>query len=179
MFVFPIPKTVTEKMDSVQMRFWWKKQKGNKGCYFVKWKKVAQPRELGGLNIKQTEIMNLALLAKLSRRMLHPQDALWYKIMKGKYFPLSDPFSDPLTNTGSWIWNGICRGLDIIKKYVVWEVGNGDSVCIWKDKWIPSIPTTVNNQFYSSCMKTVSQLIDADTKSWNLPMLNALLIMTL
>ncbi|XP_026451335.1 uncharacterized protein LOC113351597 [Papaver somniferum] len=65
-------------------------------------------------------------------------------------------------------------GIKIIKKYVVWDVGDGSDIQIWKHIWIPSISSNVPSHFSSTNMITVSQLIDDDTKSWNLQTLNAL-----
>ncbi|XP_026451444.1 uncharacterized protein LOC113351721 [Papaver somniferum] len=90
MSVFPIPKTLTDKMDAIQMRFRRNKQKGKRGGYFKKWKTIAQPRFLGD----------------------------------GKYFHNFDPLNDSLTANGSWIWNDICRGLEIVKKYACWKILN-------------------------------------------------------
>ena len=31
----------------------------------------------------------------------------------------------------------ILRGLELLKKGVVWRVGNNDSIRIWEDLWVP------------------------------------------
>ncbi|XP_026410582.1 uncharacterized protein LOC113305796 [Papaver somniferum] len=161
--VFPMPKELTDKLDSIQMRFWWGKKDGEKDCFPKGWIDIALPKELGGLNIRQTDILNLTLLAKLAWRMVENPDDKWSCILRGKYFMNANPLCDSVPKQGSWIWKGICTGLDIIKKNYVWEIGNGKSIHIWKDNWIPNMhrpPST--------------QLIDHDMKCWKLETINAL-----
>ncbi|XP_026436029.1 uncharacterized protein LOC113333876 [Papaver somniferum] len=68
--VFPMPKKLTDRLDSIQMNFWWNKSKKRRG---------------------------------------------------------------------SFIWKGICMGLEIIREHCCWEIGDGKSVSIWDDKWIPDL----------------------------------------
>ncbi|XP_026417206.1 uncharacterized protein LOC113312685 [Papaver somniferum] len=58
MVVFQMPKKLTDKLDTIHMRFWWNKKEGKKGMFFKKWKEVALAKELGELGIKQSSIMN-------------------------------------------------------------------------------------------------------------------------
>ena len=37
---------------------------------------------------------------------------------------------------GSYAWKSILSVKDVIKKGMVWRVGNGQSVCIREDKWL-------------------------------------------
>lgn len=94
--------------------------------------------------------------------------------MKEKYFHVVNPLTDIVNKQGSWIWQGICTGLNIIKRHYIWEIGDGTSVQIWKDTWIPNMHRPPDSHFSSFNMKTVNQLIDQDSKSWNSDILNAL-----
>ncbi|XP_026434352.1 uncharacterized protein LOC113331933 [Papaver somniferum] len=91
-----------------------------------------------------------------------------------KYFPNCFPLSDEVSENGSWIWRGICKGLKIVKQHYCWELADGKDINIWKDKWIHGCQNLVPSTNWSSNMVHVSQLIDQDTKSWNLSMLNTL-----
>lgn len=46
--VFPIPKKITDRLDSIQIRFWWNKRNGGIGLYLRSWDNVAKPIVLGG-----------------------------------------------------------------------------------------------------------------------------------
>lgn len=57
---------------------------------------------------------------------------------------------------------------EILKKGIGWRLGNGASIKIWKDRWIPRLPTAtvmspVNGLGTKAC---VSCLIDLVTKQW-------------
>ncbi|XP_026380111.1 uncharacterized protein LOC113274904 [Papaver somniferum] len=172
--VFPMPKTITDKMDSVQMNSQWGKDEKGGGIYHKIWLDLALPKNLGGLNIRRTNILNLALLTKLAWRMLTQQDEMCVQILSCKYFKNTNPLNGVVSSQGSWIWKGICHGLDIVRRYYVWEIGDGSQVDIWKDNWISNKNKPPDSTFYSSNMKKVSQLIDHESHAWNCDTLNAL-----
>ncbi|XP_026416958.1 uncharacterized protein LOC113312421 [Papaver somniferum] len=49
-------------------------------------------------------------------KLLHNQDALWGRLLKGKYFPHNDLqfFPPPNSANASWVWESIFQGLQII-----------------------------------------------------------------
>lgn len=106
--------------------------------------------------------------------MINCPDDMWVKLMRGKYFFNLNPLTDSVSDNGSWVWKGICEGLETIRKHACWEVGDGNHIHIWKIRWIPSIPTTVDSRVSSTNMKYVSQLIDYDTKTWKIDVLHAI-----
>jgi len=52
----------------------------------VNWNLVKKPKNLGGLEIKDLELMNLALGAKLFWRLLLDSNEWWKKAFIRKYF---------------------------------------------------------------------------------------------
>ncbi|XP_026410054.1 uncharacterized protein LOC113305180 [Papaver somniferum] len=98
--VFPMPKELTDKLDTLQTKFWWGKKEGEKGCYIKGWKDTNLPKEFRGLNIRKTDILNLALLTKLAWRMVeNPYDKLT-GILRGKYFANSNPLYNSVSKYG-------------------------------------------------------------------------------
>lgn len=174
MTVFPMPKKVTDKIDSIQRNFFWNKDNNGREWFPKSWDVVASPKHLGGLNIRKTAEFNRALLTKLAWRLMNEHDALWVKIMAHKYFPDFNTLSDSMSTSGSWIWRGICEGLEIVKKHSCWEVADGKNINIWKDVWVPSLAKHVPSDMSSSLVYKVSQLIDIDTRNWDINMLKAL-----
>lgn len=128
--VFPMPSELTNKLDSLQMRFWWGKKENEKGYYPKGWRDIALPKDLGGLNIRRNEILNLALLTKLAWRLIENPDDKWACILRGKYFANSNPLTGSVYKQGSWIWNGICTGLAFIKKIMCGRLEMGN-LCIF------------------------------------------------
>jgi hypothetical protein len=61
-----------------------------------------------------------------------------------------------------------------LKDGLVWRIGNGENVNIWGDKWLPTPTSTYVIQSprhsFSEHAKVV-ELIDPDTKGWNVPLL--------
>ncbi|XP_026399730.1 uncharacterized protein LOC113295613 [Papaver somniferum] len=161
MSVFPMPKKLKDRMDTIQKRFLWNKASNSRGVTLIPWTTIAGPKCKGGLNIRQTDIFNKALLTKLAWRMLNEPDSLCFIILKH------------MSNV-SWLWRAICKGLEVIKNYYCWEISNGKSINIWKDVWVPSLGVKVNSRFSSLGMVKVEQLIDSYTKSWNMNIVNAL-----
>ena len=37
----------------------------------------------------------------------------------------------------SYTWRSILKGLDLLKKGIIWRVGNGEKIKIWEDPWLP------------------------------------------
>ena len=39
---------------------------------------------------------------------------------------------------GSYAWHSILNGCDTLLKGAQWRVGNGESIGVWLDAWLPS-----------------------------------------
>ncbi|KAG6647541.1 hypothetical protein CIPAW_07G085700 [Carya illinoinensis] len=76
----------------------------------------------------------------------------------------------------SQIWRSLMSVMDLIKTGLVWRVGNGRSIKIWKDKWVP-IPSTFQIQTPNKildCNATVSELIEDGSKTWKQELVQAI-----
>ena len=62
---------------------------GDKKLDLINWDKICQPRERGGLGIKNFNLINQALVAKQFWRIQHCPNSLLAKTFKAKYFPRS------------------------------------------------------------------------------------------
>ena len=84
---------------------------------------------------------NLAMLAKQGRRMLQGNESLLYKCFKARYFPQSS-FIDAKESPGcSYMWRSLVAVIPILRLGYCWRVGNGSSISVLGDKWIPNHPT--------------------------------------
>ena len=61
---FEVPKGVLEKLDYFRTRFFWQYDEHKKKYRLVKWSILCQPKEIGGLGIKNLDIQNRCLLSK-------------------------------------------------------------------------------------------------------------------
>ena len=102
MSCFRIPKGVTKKITSTLSHFWWGGSGNKKGIHWLSWDKVCTPKEEGGLNFRDLQDFNTALLAKQLWRLLDKPDCLFSKVFKGRYFRNTDPLDDHRSYASSY-----------------------------------------------------------------------------
>lgn len=61
-----LPSKVLERIDRVNRNFLWGSSESSKKMHWVGWRKVARPKEDGGLGLQTAKGRNIALLAKLN-----------------------------------------------------------------------------------------------------------------
>jgi hypothetical protein len=113
--------------------------------------------------------MNLALLAKQGWHILKNLDYLVATILKEKYFLNRNFLNANLGTRPSYAWRSLFKSLELLKEGLCWRVGNGQSIKIWEDKWIPN-PVSYAIQLPVHVLPPdalVSSLIDAETNWWN------------
>lgn len=131
---------------------------------------------------------NKALLAKQSWRLWNQPDSLVAQIMPAKYYPNASLLDARVGRKPSFAWRSIHSSCGLLKEGLIWCVGNGSQIRIWKDRWLPN-PSTYRVCPPTSVLHsdaTVRELIDADLKWWNVSLLErifskaeALLIQTI
>ncbi|KAG8480403.1 hypothetical protein CXB51_025112 [Gossypium anomalum] len=57
--------------------------------------------------------------------------------MKAKYFPKANFMSAKLGSYPSYTWHSIWGARQLLKEGMGWQIGNGDSINIWNDSWLP------------------------------------------
>ncbi|XP_026398808.1 uncharacterized protein LOC113294636 [Papaver somniferum] len=129
------PDKSIKKMEALQRNNWWEKA-NSKGSYIIGWKELNLPKRLKGLGFKNLRYFNEALLAKLAWRMIHERDAKWVQMLQARFCKHGDPLYGEIKRKGTWIWNGIQRGLQWIKRFHVWEVGDTSKINKWQSNWL-------------------------------------------
>lgn len=121
------------------------------------------------MGFRDFHCFNKALLAKQCWRLWQMLDSLIARIMKAKYFPDCSILEAVSGKKPSFAWMSIQSACDLIREDIIWRVGNGETICIWHDKWLPN-PSTYRVQSLPAVLAssaTVSELIDRDTWWWN------------
>lgn len=95
------------------------------------------PKYMGGLGFRDIELFNLAMLARQGWRLLQNPESLSARVLKAVYFPEVDLLRAELGSRPSQIWRGIIAGLDILEQGLIKRVGDGSSINIWSDNWLP------------------------------------------
>lgn len=76
------------------------------------------------------------MLAKQVWRLVYNTDSLFYKVFKAKYFPTSTIFYAKV-GSGSYAWKSILKARKVILLGAWCRIGDGSSVKIFKDSWLP------------------------------------------
>lgn len=94
--------------------------------------------------------------------------------MGNTYQNIKEALTNPITKgKDDWIWKSIVHAIDIMKKHICWEIGNGKNIKIWEDKWLPTKDNykvnqnhILSNHHYQHFV-TVYQLITPNTTNWD------------
>lgn len=122
-----------DKLTSIIRDFWWGSEKGKRRTAWVAWKDLILSKGQGGLGFRDSRIFNQALLARQVWRILDNPDSVCARLLKAKYFPRGCLIDTVTPANASPTWNAILHGLDLLKQGLIWRIGNGSSVRIWRD----------------------------------------------
>jgi len=121
------------------------------------------PKSMGGMGFRDMRAFNQALLAKQAWRLIDTPDSLFARLLKAKYYPSGQLLDTVFPNTGLIVWKGILHGLELLKKGVIWRVGDGASIRTWRDPWIPrATPFKPITPKRTSGWNRVSDFLDAN-----------------
>jgi hypothetical protein len=173
MSVFQLPKTLCKDINSMMAQFWWGHKDNKSKMSWLSWKKMGLAKDSGGLGFRDLEWFNLALLAKQGWRLVQNPGSLVAKILKEKYFPNNSFLEADLGRRPSFTWRSIWNSKKLLKEGLVWRVGDGRSINIWRDKWLPKPPYVIRSAVrYLEGDAKVCDLLDMDTNWWRVNMVH-------
>ncbi|XP_042958050.1 uncharacterized protein LOC122293561 [Carya illinoinensis] len=177
MGIFLLPTSITNRLNQLIRKFWWGYNEDTSKIQWVRWNQLSYSKEAGGLGFRDFRSFNLALLAKQGWRILQNPSSLAAMVLKQKYFPKTGFLDATLGARPSFAWRGVCAGLKILREGLVWRVGSGHNINIWKDWWITYFPSkrVVSTRPVGCECEKVSDLIDSDLKTWKYPFIQELL----
>ena len=168
MSCFKLPKGLIKELKVLIRKFWWGYIDDSRKVHWVSWERLCEAKEVGGIGFKEIEKFNDALLAKQVCRMMHNPDSLCFWVFKARFFPNCSILDAKESNSGSYAWKSILGARDVIKKGMVWRIGNEQAVRIKEDKWLPVKPSRVVLSPLPSMMTEtkVSSLINHELSVW-------------
>jgi len=167
MGVFNLSCSVCEDPTRLVRNFWWGSKHGQRKTHWRAWEKIIELKGNGGLGFRDFRIFNQALFARQAFQLLTRLDSLCSKALKAKNYPNGSLEDTVFSGNASPTWHAIQHGLEPLKQRLVWRVGNGESIRIWRDPWIPRPmsyrPITVRG----TCrLRRVSELLDNNGRWW-------------
>ena len=165
---FDVPSVVCEKLDATTRRFWWspKKEKG-RFLAWKSWEHLCNPKNLGGLGFRKAKKVNEAFLAKLSWMVTSKRDNLCWKAIRSKYKITDSWLREEPRKYTSHTWRAMEKLKPLIRSGACFLVGDGLSIDIWTEPWVPWVPNFIPNPRDLSSTTTsmkVAELIDTSSR---------------
>ena len=168
MSCFKLPKGLILELETHIRKFWWGYDGSNKKVHWMKWEKLCEDKGKGGMGFKDIKKFNDSLLAKQVWRMINNLESLCHRVFKARFFPDCSIMDAKESTTGSYAWKSILSAIDVIRKGMVWRIGNGNSVRIREDRWLPvqSHRSVVSPMPTIEPNTRVNTLINAEKGEW-------------
>ncbi|KAM0855878.1 hypothetical protein ACQ4PT_049496 [Festuca glaucescens] len=168
MTCFDITKGLCDDINSMICRHWWAYQDNDHKMHWLSWDKLTLPKKEGGLGYKDLHAFNMAMLAKQAWRLLTDPSSLCGRVLKARYHPDMSVLMATPTEGISYSWRSILKGVDLLNMGVIKRVGDGSSINLWIDPWLPRNwcrkPITPRGQ---NVLTMVSELLDPASSTWD------------
>jgi hypothetical protein len=140
--LFTIPVSVANRIEKIQRNFLW----GGKGevvsPHLVNWDTVCSPVAYGGLGVRKLVPFNKALLGKWLWRFGMEESCLWRRAIATKYGVNEGGWSTKKIRDahGCGLWRSINSNWAVFASFLDYEVGVGDQISFWFDRWCGDRP---------------------------------------
>ncbi|XP_058783591.1 uncharacterized protein LOC131658300 [Vicia villosa] len=169
MSCYKIPTGVCEEKERMLARFWWGAKNGERKIHWMSWERMSKAKGMGGMGFKGISDFNTSLLGKHYWRLMKEETSLLSEVWKGRYYPNCKVQEAGVGFSPSYAWRSVQSSKELVLEGSRWRIGNGRSLKIWEDKWVPNgndyrILGLVRGLDRSA---TVDNLIDSDMCTWN------------
>lgn len=111
-------------------------------------------------------------MAHRAWRLITKPESLCAQILKARYYPQGNLVDTISSGNASSSWQAIGHDLDLLKKGLIWRVGNGQSIRVWRENWIPHPHSYKPISSQGRCrIRFVSDLLNSND-SWNVELLH-------
>ena len=166
---FKIPDSLCSELNSLIRNFWWGQRDKERKLAWIAWENMCKPKADEGMGFKDLRAFNLALLAKQGWRLIQNPGSLTHRVLKAKYFPESNFMEAQIGKKPLYTWRSLMEGINVLDRGLHWSIGNGQSVRIWGDRWLPTQNsfkvTNPRPQVFEG--NTVDSLLDREGGGWD------------
>ncbi|WMV49343.1 hypothetical protein MTR67_042728 [Solanum verrucosum] len=171
MSLFPIPASVTDRLDVVRRNFTWKGSEDKKKYHLVKSEELLESKKGRGLNITKLHRHNKSLMMKWLWKFASPEEALWKEVIRSKYGMQDGWITKEVTTPYNCsVWRSIRKLWQLVSTRTSCKVGKGEKMAFWKDIWCGQWP--LNQTFpelYNLCQAQDATVAELWTgQGWNL-----------
>jgi hypothetical protein len=117
--------------------FWWVDEQNRKKMHWLSWNKLTRPKSHSGVGFRDLRVFNQALLARQAWRLLQFPNSLFARLLKLRYYPSGNLIDSAFIQNQYQTFQAIIYGLELVKKGLVWRIGNGTKVKIYRDNSLP------------------------------------------
>lgn len=89
MSVAALPTKTITIVDSLMRHFVWGKLRDERYISFISWSKIYEEQANRGLGVRDTKIVNQALLLRIVWYIAANDNKIWAQVMRARYFPRS------------------------------------------------------------------------------------------
>jgi hypothetical protein len=105
---------------------------------------LCQPKDQGGLGIRDLDIQNTVLLSKWLYKLL-TTDEIWQQLIRNKYLG-SKPLSQAYWKSGNThFWAGLMKVKSDFLRFRTFSIKNGAQIKFWEDQWLGT--STLSEQY--------------------------------
>lgn len=167
---FKFPEKVLEDINSMIANFWWSSRGNPRTIHWMPWSRLCHSKKESGLGFRDLKAFNYAVLGKQAWRLLTILDSLLFKVLQVQYFPNKDFLQAELGERPSFSWRGILEGQKDLELGCRIRVGNGASINIWSDPWLPRQHAfrVASPRVNLEVTTKVTVLIKEDRHTWNI-----------
>jgi ribonuclease HI len=178
MSCFKLPIRLCQDLEAMIRKFWWGHEPNQNKVSWVRWKSLCHPKGSGGMGFRELRKFNDALLGKQVWRLLQDPSSQFHRVFKAKFFPNGSILDANPRTRGSYAWQSILKARDIIIKGAVWRVGNGKSINIWNQRWLPeeSHRTVISPPPAVLLNSTVSELMIPNSQQWDFHLIDQIFL---
>ena len=98
---------------------------------------------------------------------------LLYRVFKAKFFPTRSILDAVVPSKCLYAWRSILQAREVIRKGAIWRVGDGQSINVWEQRWLPDpISSKIISPRLDFAITRVSELFLPNSQTWNVDLID-------